>query len=170
MALPEKKMNENRDSEARAVDEAEATADAAMVPNLLKRAPTIEALLQQIDGPSLTSYTAEESTYVGRSLPIAAGGDLEVPIQVSVAGSMVHYEVELKSHDIMFEITAEREEGVTIVKVRAGQSVSFCFEIWHKFLTCVPVGFITSERNGIADWSEVSCWISPMFIDVSMGQ
>ena len=117
-------MNENRDSEARAVDEAEATADAAMVSHLLERAPTIEALLQQIDGPSLTSYTAEESTYVGRSLPIAAGGDLEVPIQIATAGSMVHYEVEIKSRDIMFEITAEREEGVTIVKVGDGRRLS----------------------------------------------
>ncbi|GAX12390.1 hypothetical protein FisN_2Hh221 [Fistulifera solaris] len=108
--------NENSESEARAVDEAEATADAAMVSNLLQKAPTIEALLQQIDGPSLTSYKAEESSYVGHNLPITAGGDLEVPIQIAIAGSMVHYEVELKSHDVVFEIIAEREEGVTVVK------------------------------------------------------
>lgn len=131
MAPSDKKIDENKESEARAVDEAEATADAAMLSNLLQRAPTTEALLSQIDGPSLTSYTAEESTYVGRSLPIVAGGDLEVPIQVPIAGSMVHYEVELKSHDIMFEITAEREEGVTVVKVRTD-----CVLCVFAFVTC----------------------------------
>jgi hypothetical protein len=115
------KWNEHSESEARAVDEAEATADAAMVSNLLQKAPTIDALLQQIDGPSLTSYRAEASTYVGHNLPITAGGDLEVPIQIAIAGSMVHYEVELKSHDVVFEIIAEREEGVTIVKVGADE-------------------------------------------------
>lgn len=119
MTSSDKKSASSRDSEARAVDEAEATADAAMLSNLLERATTTEALLHQIDGPSLTSYVAEESSYVGRNLPISAGGDLEVPIQIAVPGSMVHYEVELNSHDIMFEITAEREEGVTIVKVWA---------------------------------------------------
>jgi hypothetical protein len=55
---------------------------------------------------------------VGRAVPIAAGGKLNIPINVSTPGSVVAYAVELKAYDINFSITAEREEGVTVVKVR----------------------------------------------------
>jgi hypothetical protein len=85
--------------------------------------------LQQVDGPSLADYFDEnsaagkESVYVGRSVPIAAGGSLTIPIQVSSPGSVVEYSVENKQYDFGFGITAEREEGVTIVKVRSNDGI-----------------------------------------------
>ncbi len=104
--------------EAKAVAEATATADAAFIPSpSLLNATTSAPLLKQVDGPSLQSYEGKESVYVGRSVPVAAGGILKVPIQVTTPGSVVEYAVENKSHDFAFGITAEREEGVTIVKV-----------------------------------------------------
>ena len=106
--------------EAKAVAEATATADAAFIPSpSLLNAATPAPLLKQVDGPSLQSYEGKESVYVGRSVPVAAGGVLKVPIQVTTPGSVVEYAVENKSHDFAFGITAEREEGVTIVKVRS---------------------------------------------------
>lgn len=105
--------------EAKAVAEATATADAAFTPSpSLMNASTAHALLKQVDGPSLEKYEGKESVYVGRSVPITAGGSLAVPIQVTTPGSVVEYAVENKQYDIGFGITAEREEGVTIVKVR----------------------------------------------------
>jgi hypothetical protein len=110
--------------EAKAVAEATATADAAYTPSAsLLNAPDPEPLLKQVDGPSLAEYYEEgsaagkESVYVGRSVPIAAGGSLVIPIQVSSPGSVVEYAVENKQYDFGFGITAEREEGITIVKV-----------------------------------------------------
>jgi hypothetical protein len=111
--------------EAKAVAEATASADAAYTPSAsLMNATTAEPLLQQVDGPSLADYydpnspVGKESVYVGRSVPIAAGNSLTIPIQVSSPGSVVEYSVENKQYDFGFGITAEREEGVTIVKVR----------------------------------------------------
>ena len=117
-------MPENGDTErmsameAKAVAEATATADRAFTPSqslLNSNSPT--ALLKQVDGPSLSSYKDTESVYVGRSMPVSAGGSLSVPIQVNTPGSIVEYAAENKSHDIGFGITAEREEGITIVQV-----------------------------------------------------
>jgi hypothetical protein len=106
--------------EARAVAEATATADAAYVPSpSLLNASTAGPVLAQVDGPSLADYEGKESIYVGRSVPISAGGSLIIPIQVSTPGSVVEYAVENKQYDFSFGITAEREEGITIVKVCA---------------------------------------------------
>ena len=105
--------------EAKAVDKAKANADAAFrPPPSVLNAQSAAVLLQQVDGPSLKTYKDTESVYVGRSVPVAAGGSLNVPINVSTPGSVVEYAVELKSYDIAFGIKAEREEGVTVVKVR----------------------------------------------------
>lgn len=106
-----------REIEAQAVDKAKVTADAAFRPSpSILNAQSAAVLLNQVDGPSLATYDSKESIYVGRSLTVPAGGDLQVPIQVTTPGSIVEYSVELKMHDIVFEITAEREEGDTMVK------------------------------------------------------
>jgi len=105
------------DLEARAVDRAKATADAAFRPSasiLNAKSPT--ALLEQVDGPSLETYEGKESLYVGRTVPVAAGGTLQIPIQVTTPGSVVEYVVEVHAYDIQFGITAERDEGITVVK------------------------------------------------------
>jgi len=48
---------------------------------------------------------------------VAAGGKLEVPIQVTSPGSVVEYYIEIASRDLAIAISAERDEGVTVVKV-----------------------------------------------------
>eukprot|EP00339_Tiarina_fusa_P027496 CAMPEP_0117032838 /NCGR_PEP_ID=MMETSP0472-20121206/23511_1 /TAXON_ID=693140 ORGANISM="Tiarina fusus, Strain LIS" /NCGR_SAMPLE_ID=MMETSP0472 /ASSEMBLY_ACC=CAM_ASM_000603 /LENGTH=315 /DNA_ID=CAMNT_0004741593 /DNA_START=257 /DNA_END=1204 /DNA_ORIENTATION=+ len=120
--------------EAKAVAEATATADAAFTPSpSLLNASSATVLLKQVDGPSLKDYEGKESIYVGRSVPVTAGGALAVPIQVTTPGSVVEYAVENKQYDIGFGITAEREEGVTVVK-EPGRSQASTAPITGKFL------------------------------------
>ena len=112
------RQHQLEEMEAKAVDKAKANADAAFrPPPSVLNAQSAQVLLQQVDGPSLKTYEGKESVYVGRSVPVAAGGKLNVPINVSTPGSVVEYAVELKALDINFGITAEREEGFTVVKV-----------------------------------------------------
>jgi hypothetical protein len=112
--------------EAKAVEKATATADAQFAPSpSLLNASTASALLVQVDGPDLSTYEAKESIYVGRSVPVSSGGSLTVPIQVTTPGSVVEYAVEMKQYDIGFGITAEREGGVTIVKVRIWNALMY---------------------------------------------
>jgi hypothetical protein len=92
--------------------------DAAFRPSpALLNAQSASALLKSVDGPDLESYSGKESIYVGRSVPIAAGSSLNVPIQVATPGSIVEYAVEILNYDIAVSITAEREEGITVVRV-----------------------------------------------------
>ncbi len=104
--------------EAKAVAEATANADDSFTPSpSLLNASSPQALLQQVDGPSLSGYEAKESVYVGKSVPIALRGKMEVPIHFTAPGSIVEYSIESKGYDISFSVVAEREEGITIVKV-----------------------------------------------------
>ena len=132
--------------EAKAVDKAKANADAAFRPTpSVLNAQSAAVLLQQVDGPSLTTYKDTESVYVGRSVPVAAGGSLNVPINVSTPGSVVEYAVEVKGYDIGFEIMAEREEGVTVVKVgrqafrQTAATNCFPFVLCCLMLSCVAL-------------------------------
>ena len=109
--------------EAKAVAEATATADESFTPSpSLLNASSPQALLQQVDGPSLSGYEAKESVYVGKSVPIVLRGKMEVPIHVTAPGSIVEYSIESKGYDISFGVVAEREEGVTLVKVRSHEN------------------------------------------------
>lgn len=111
--------NNTKELEAMAVAQATATADDSFVPSpSLLNASSADALLKQVDGPSLKDYEGKESVYVGRSVPVAVRSKITVPIHVTAPGSVIEYAVESKMYDIGFGITAEREEGVTIVKVR----------------------------------------------------
>jgi hypothetical protein len=109
---------ETKQQEDRAVLKAKAAADAAFRPSASAlNNPSAHVLLQQVDGPSLDTYEGKESIYVGRSVPIAASQKVNVPIQVTTPGSIVEYAVEIKAYDIGFGIMAERDEGVTVVRV-----------------------------------------------------
>mmetsp|Transcript_829 Transcript_829/g.1103 ORF Transcript_829/g.1103 Transcript_829/m.1103 type:complete len:293 (+) Transcript_829:191-1069(+) len=103
--------------EAQAVDKAKANVDSSFKPsNAALNASTAAPLLLAVDGPSLATYEGKESVYVGRSVPVSAGGKLELPIHVNTPGSVVEYAIELASKDMDIAIQAEREEGITIVK------------------------------------------------------
>jgi hypothetical protein len=73
--------------------------------------------MEQVDGPSLADYDGQPSIFVGKSVPIKLRTTLEVPINVTAPGSIVEYSIETQSYDIIFGIAAEREEGITVVKV-----------------------------------------------------
>lgn len=157
----ERDMNHHKrlqELEAKAVAEATASADAAYTPSAsLMNAVSAEPLLQQVDGPSLADYydpnspAGKESIYVGRSVPIAAGGSLTIPIQVSSPGSVVEYSVENKQYDFGFGITAEREEGLTIVKVR---------KVWGLFLVFVRTMVALSFSCGFSN----CLFLHPLYI------
>ncbi len=50
-------------------------------------------------------------------MPVPLRGKLNVPIHVTIGGSVVEYSVESEDYDIGFGVVAEREEGVTVVSV-----------------------------------------------------
>jgi len=122
--------------EAKAVAEATATADAQYVPSVsLMNSSDPMAIMKQVDGlRDLTDYEEKESVYVGRSVPITAGGSLEIPIQVGTPGSVVEYAVENKQYDFGFSITAERDESITLVKEKSRVDASKDGPITGKFL------------------------------------
>jgi len=122
--------------EAKAVAEATATADAQYVPSVsLMNSNDPLAILGQVDGLSdLSDYEEKESVYVGKSVPITAGGSLEIPIQVATPGSVVEYAVENKQYDFGFSITAERDDSVTLVKEQTRVDASKDGPITGKFL------------------------------------
>ena len=125
MAETSKEPPKMKPLEAKAVDRAKATADAVKPPLSILNAKTAEPLMKLVDGPALGTYDTKESVYVGRSIPVLAGKSLVVPIQVAVPGSIVDYSIEISNYDIGLSIDAERDEGITIVKVRDG-ALSFC--------------------------------------------
>mmetsp|Transcript_5008 Transcript_5008/g.7059 ORF Transcript_5008/g.7059 Transcript_5008/m.7059 type:complete len:337 (-) Transcript_5008:173-1183(-) len=145
---PEAEKKRLADLEARAVAEATASADESYVPSpSLLNADTAEALLKQVDGADLTEFERKDSVYSGRSVPIALRAKLEVPIHVTAPGSVVEYAVDSQNYDIGFGITAEREEGVTIVKEPA-RVESHISTVTGKFLVgAVPCMLVFSFDN-----------------------
>lgn len=122
--------------EAKAVAEATAMADSKYVPSVsLMNSTDPMAIVKQVDGlRDLSDYQDKESVYVGRSVPITAGGSLEIPIQVGTPGSVVEYAVENKLYDFGFSITAERDDSITIVKEKSRVDASKDGPITGKFL------------------------------------
>ncbi|GKY95732.1 hypothetical protein MPSEU_000534000 [Mayamaea pseudoterrestris] len=138
--------------ESRAVDRAKATVDNNFKPSAsVLNAPSATLLLQQVDGPSLQTYQGKESIYVGRSVPIAAGGRHDVPIHVTTPGSVVEYAVELPAYDIGFCIMAERDEGSTVVKEHSNIDYTHC-PVTQKFLVGTVPCTIKFEFDNAYSW------------------
>ena len=104
--------------EEKAIAEATATADASYTPSasLLSNASPYP-LLQSVDGVSLQKHSKKPGIFTARGVPIPLRGKLNIPIHVTNGGSVVEYTVKSEDYDIGFGITAEREEGVTVVSV-----------------------------------------------------
>ena len=127
--------------EAKAVAEATATADDSFMPSpSLLNASSPQALLQQVDGPSLSGYEAKESVYVGKSVPVALRGKMEVPIHVTAPGSIVEFAIESKAYDISFSVVAEREEGITVVKVSSSFTYSLTTGVHSTLYSSLVIG------------------------------
>jgi len=140
--------------EAKAVAEATATADSQFVPSVsLMNSTDPLAILKQVDGlRDLSDYEEKESVYVGRSVPITAGGALEIPIQVGTPGSVVEYAVENKQYDFGFSITAERDDSVTIVKEKSRVDASKDGPITGKFLVGTVPCWIRFKFDNDYSW------------------
>jgi len=114
---PEDQATRQAKLEERAINEATASADSMYVPSPTLLASTSPLpLMEQVDGPSLKKYVTTPNVYMARSVPLAAGMKLEVPIHVSSGGSVVEYTVESEHYDVKLGIIAEREEKETVVK------------------------------------------------------
>jgi len=140
--------------EAKAVAEATATADSQFVPSVsLMNSTDPMAIMKQVDGlRDLTEYEEKESVYVGRSVPISAGGALEIPIQVGTPGSVVEYAVENKQYDFAFSITAERDDSVTLVKEKSRVDASKDGPITGKFLVGTVPCWIRFKFDNDFSW------------------
>lgn len=147
-AAAEEAARRQTEMEAKAIAEATASADASYVPTpSLLNASTPAPLLKQVDGPTVKGYTGKESTYVAKKVPVPLRGRLDVPIHISSGGSVVSYEITTVDYDISFGITAEREEGVTVV-TEAARVNSHEEPITGKFLVgSVPCAIVFSFDN-----------------------
>jgi hypothetical protein len=114
--------------------------------------------MSQVDGPSLSSYEGKESVYVGRSVPVAAGGKLSVPIQVTAPGSIVEYYIEIKAYDLSVAITAEREEGITTVKVsrEEDRAKGLTFSFWFVVLWLLTTQIYSILYRNHLEWMSLS--------------
>lgn len=128
-AIPEGDEEDNYDEEAeeeseeeleaKAIAEATASADASYTPpTSLLNSSSPYPLIRSVDGMSLNKYNPAPSVFSARGVPVPLRGKLNVPIHVTIGGSVVDYKVESKDFDIGFGVVAEREEGVTVVSVR----------------------------------------------------
>lgn len=136
------------DLEARAIAQAMQSADASYVPSpSLLASDDAEPLLAQVDGPSLSDFSAKPSVYQAKSVPVALRAKFEVPIHVTAGGSIVEYEISSENYDISFAVTAEREEGVTNVK-EPSRVDSHVEPVTGKFLVgSVPCALVFSFDN-----------------------
>jgi hypothetical protein len=113
----ETKSNDS-DSESEAIAMATKAADESYVPSQsLMSSSSPYPLIRSVDGISLKKYNPDPSRFSAKDVIVPLRGKLNVPIHVTVSGSIVDYTVESKDFDIGFGVVAEREEGVTVVKV-----------------------------------------------------
>ncbi len=105
-------------SDAEAISMATKAADESYQPSQsLLSSSSPYPLIRSVDGISLKTYNPEPSRFSAKDVIVPLRGNLNVPIHVTASGSVVDYQVECKDFDIGFGVVAEREEGVTVVKV-----------------------------------------------------
>jgi len=105
-----------REAEVKAIADATASANASYIPsNALMSNPSPSALIESVDGISISEYNQSPSLFTAHSVPIALRATLDVPIVITNGGSVVEYTVESEDYDINFGIKAEREEETTVV-------------------------------------------------------
>lgn len=111
------------ESELKAIAEATASADANYVPSqTLLSSNSPYPLMRSVDGLSLKRFNPNPSKFSAKDVIIPLRGKLNVPVHVTTSGSIVDYIIKSKDFDIGFGVTAEREEGITVVKEKARQN------------------------------------------------
>lgn len=92
-----------REAEAKAIADATASANASYIPsNALLSNPSPSALIESVDGISISEYNQSPSLFTAHSVPIALRATLDVPIVITNGGSVVEYTVESEDYDINF--------------------------------------------------------------------
>ncbi|EJK65537.1 hypothetical protein THAOC_13592 [Thalassiosira oceanica] len=135
--------------EEKAIAQAMQSADSSYVPSpSLLASEDPEPLLTQVDGPLLSTYEASKpSVYQAKAVPVALRSKFDVPIHITAGGSVVEFEIFTDKYDIAFGVTAEREEGVTIVRESA-RVESHLESVTGKFLVgSVPCALVFSFDN-----------------------
>jgi len=137
-----------REAEAKAIADATASANASYIPsNALLSNPSPSALIESVDGISISEYNQSPSLFTAHSVPIALRATLDVPIVITNGGSVVEYTVESEDYDINFGIKAEREEETTVVNTLTRVD-SHLESITGKFLVgTVPCALIFTFCN-----------------------
>ena len=134
-------------AEAEAISIATKAADENYQPsqsNLASSSPY--PLIRSVDGIALKTYNTEPSRFSAKDVVIPLRGNLNVPIHVTTSGSIVDYTVECKDFDVGFGVIAEREEGVTVVKV--------CVEVCmlYSILFCLhQIAYVHVHVHDLAD-------------------
>jgi len=133
--------------EEKAITQAMLSADSSYVPSpSLLAAEEPVSLLTQVDGPKIDPDATKPSVYQA-SQTVALRAKHSVPIHVTAGGSVVDFEISTDDYDIGFGVTAEREEGVTIVKEES-RVESHLESVTGKFLVgSVPCALIFSFDN-----------------------
>ena len=118
-ANEEKQKKTTREElEAKAIAEATASANANYTPpTSLLNSSSPYPLIRSVDGMSLKKYNPTPSIFTARGVPVPLRGKLNVPVHVTLGGSIVEYTIESKDYDIGIGIIAERDEGETVVTV-----------------------------------------------------
>lgn len=141
--------------EARAINEATASADSSYVPSPAMLAETDpNPLMQQVDGTSVKNYTGTPNVYQAKDIPLAVRSKVEVPIYITSGGSVVEFSVESATYDIAFGVVAEREDKETVVKPveRVDANIKPCY---GKFLVgTVPCVLIFTFDNEYSWFTE----------------
>jgi hypothetical protein len=135
-------------SDAEAIALATKAADENYVPSQsLLNSSSPYPLIRSVDGISLKRYNPDPSLFYAKDVIVPLRGTLNVPIHVTTSGSIVDYTVDCAGYDIGFGITAEREEGVTVVKEKARQD-AHVESITGRFLVgSVPCAIIFNFDN-----------------------
>jgi len=137
-----------REAEAKAIADATASANASYTPStVLLSNPSPSALIESVDGISISEYNQSPSLFTAHSVPIALRATLDVPIVITNGGSVVEYTVESENYDINFGIKAEREDETTVVNTLTRVD-SHLESITGKFLVgTVPCALIFTFDN-----------------------
>lgn len=105
-------------------------------------------LIRSVDGPDLNNYDDDTTNvFNAHAVPVPLRSKLDIPIPVTIGGSIVEYTVESKTFDIRFGIVAKREDNIIVVteNTRINSHIS---AIYGKFIVgAVPCALIFTFDN-----------------------
>lgn len=136
------------EEELKAISEATASADASYAPSQsLLSSNSPYPLIRNVDGLSLRRFNPHPSKFFAKDVIIPLRGKLNVPVHVTTSGSIVDYTIQSKDFDIGFGVSAEREDGITVVKEKARQNTHIKALSGRFLVGSVPCALIFTFDN-----------------------